>query len=206
MDLETSKNMGGIGSLLIVIACLGSFGSVYVGTLALVGLILVLIALKGFADFYKEAGIFNNALYALIIAIVGGIVTVGVAIVSVMMWMTSLSGLDLNDPNSIMLYFQTHFMDMSALWELLGIIVAIVITLFIFVVLTVVFFRKSLNLMFTKTGVGMFGTAGLLMLIGAVLTIVLVGLILIWVGFILLIVAFFSVKAQATPPPPQPPA
>jgi len=42
----------------------------------------------------------------------------------------------------------------------------------------------------------MFGTAGLMILIGAVLTIVLVGFILLWVAMILLAVAFFSIKTQ----------
>ncbi len=44
-----------------------------------------------------------------------------------------------------------------------------------------------------KLGVGMFSTTGLIYLIGAALTIVFVGVILLFVALILNIVAFFSI-------------
>jgi len=205
MNLETNKNLGGMGALLIVIAGLGIFGSPYVGALGLVGLVLVMIALKGFADVYSEGSIFNNALYALIIAIVGGVVTIGAAFAAIMFWVSGLP-IDITNPDSIAQFLQGGFMDMDALFSLLGALVIVLVLLFLFTVLTAFFFRKSLNTLSTKAGVNMFGTAGILMLIGALLTIILVGFVLIWIGFILLIVAFFSVRAQAAPPPSQPPA
>jgi uncharacterized membrane protein len=45
-----------------------------------VGLILMLIAMKEFADYYKEGGIFNNALYRIIAAVVGVIPLVVIAV------------------------------------------------------------------------------------------------------------------------------
>jgi uncharacterized membrane protein len=45
-------------------------------------------------------------------------------------------------------------------------------------------------------------------LIGAILTIILVGFILIWIAWILIAVGFFSIKTTAAQPPaaaPQPP-
>lgn len=71
MTLEPSKNLGGVGALLIVISFLGLFATGFSAVLALVGVILVLIGMKGLTDHYREAGIFNNALYGLILAIVG---------------------------------------------------------------------------------------------------------------------------------------
>ena len=65
MTLESSKNLGGVGALLIFITLpllflprVGGFALI----LPLIGTILLLVALKGFADYYREAGIFNNAL------------------------------------------------------------------------------------------------------------------------------------------------
>ena len=55
-----------------------------------------------------------------------------------------------------------------------------------------------------KTGVGLFGTTGLLILIGAVLTIIGIGFILLWIALILLTVSFFSIKTQAAQPPTTP--
>ena len=53
MELESSKNLGGVGALLIFIGplftALPGIGG-YTGLLSLIGAILVLIAFKGFAD------------------------------------------------------------------------------------------------------------------------------------------------------------
>jgi uncharacterized membrane protein len=76
----------------------------------------------------------------------------------------------------------------------------------VFVIIAVIFFRRSLNSLSAKTGVGLFGTAGILVLIGAVLTIVLIGLLLIWIAWILVAVAFFQIKTHPAQAPPQPPS
>jgi uncharacterized membrane protein len=68
--------------------------------------------------------------------------------------------------------------------------------------------RRSLKQVSDKSTVGLFGTAGLLLLIGAFLTIVFIGFILMWVAALLIAIAFFQLKSgesivsQQTPPPP----
>lgn len=60
MTFESSKTLGGIGALLMFI---GVFPYInYFGIIPLIGAILVLVALHGFARIYKESGIFDNAL------------------------------------------------------------------------------------------------------------------------------------------------
>jgi uncharacterized membrane protein len=71
------------------------------------------------------------------------------------------------------------------------------VILFIFVVVAALFYRKSLNSLAQKTGVGLFGTTRLILLIGAVLTIIVIGFLLLWVAMILLTVAFFSIKTES---------
>jgi uncharacterized membrane protein len=198
MNVETSKNLGGVGAILLVIGVLAARANGFAGLLDLVGLILVLIAMKGFADYYQESGIFNNALYGVITAIIGVVAFAAVAVIAILNVIAS--GFDITDPNA----WTQRFTDFNSFWNqfssvVIGVIVALVV-LFAFFVIAFIFFRKSLNTIATKSGVGMFRTAGLLMLIGAVLTIVLVGLILIWIGFILLAVAFFSIRTQSTQP------
>ena len=78
MTFESSKNLSAVGSLLIVIGAVSGFAVTFSGVLSLIGIILLLIGLKGLANFYKEEGIFNNALYSIIIVIVGCVVGVGV--------------------------------------------------------------------------------------------------------------------------------
>ena len=200
MNFDSSKNLSAIGSLLIVIGWIGSAVS-YVGFLSLVGAILLLIGLKGLANFYKEEGIFNNALYAIITAIVGVVIAAATIFVTAVSALLTI-GIDINNINDwntfgtdIANYF-SDFANFSELWTLAGAIAFALIVGFVFAIISMYFFRKSLNQLSSKSGIGLFGTAGLLMLIGAVLTIVAIGLLLIWIGFIIATVAFFKMKKE----------
>jgi uncharacterized membrane protein len=205
MTLESSKTLGGIGALLVVIGFLGLFGTGYVGVLILIGVIITLIALKGMADNYNERGIFDNALYGTILFIIGVVVTIAILAVTIISTLID-SGVDLSSSVAL----QQYFMNVNNIMALLAPIAGALVALFIFMILTGLFFRKSLTTLAMKTGEKMFDTAGLLWLIGAVLTIVFgVGLIIIWIAWILIAVGFFSMKTTAAQPPPaqpQPPS
>jgi len=210
MTLESSKNLSGVGALLIVIGSLGLMVP-YAGILTLIGLILLLIGLKRLADYYHEGGIFSNALYSIILEIVGVVIAVAMIIVTAVAALTSL-GINLSNVTDWATFGTelanrlTNFADFSALWTLIGAVIAALIVLYVFVIIAAIFFRRSLNSLSAKTGVGLFGTAGILVLIGAVLTIVLIGLLLIWIAWILVAVAFFQIKTQTAQAPPQPPS
>ena len=94
MNLETSKNLGGVGAILMFISPLLTYVAAYAGLLGLIGFILVLIALKGLGDYYNEGGIFNNALYGFMIGVVGSVVAVGAFIASVL---TILADIGISD-------------------------------------------------------------------------------------------------------------
>jgi uncharacterized membrane protein len=80
VNFQTSKNLGGVGAILMFV---GIFPYISIwGLTELTGAILVLIAMKGFADHYQEAGIFNNALYAIVTGIVGVVAFVSIALVA----------------------------------------------------------------------------------------------------------------------------
>ena len=161
----------------------------------------MVIGLKGLADYYKERGIFNNTIYAIITCIIG----VGVAVATI--FATALSalasiGIDLlNIGDWAMLgselanYF-TNFGDFSVIWTLLGAILLGLVIFYVVLIITMIFLRRSMNQLSSKTGIGLFGTAGLIMLIGAFIP--LIGLLLIWISFILITVAFFQIKEQPT--------
>ncbi|MCW3980566.1 MAG: DUF996 domain-containing protein [Candidatus Bathyarchaeota archaeon] len=205
MDVETSKNLGGIGAILIALGPLGFFGTPYAGLLSLIGVILVLIAMKGLSDHYNEAGIFNNILYGFVTTIVGFVVTVGVVVSSFLMSLSDLGINDWTDATEWTGAIQEGFMDFSVLINFIVAVILAVVVLFVFLVISSILYRKSFNTLAEKSGVGMFSTVGLLMLIGAILTIVAIGLVLIWVAIILLAVGFFSIKRTPTQPPPPAP-
>jgi len=188
MSLESNKTLGGIGALLVAI---GSF----VPFLGIVGIILVLVAMKGLAEYYNDHGIFQNALYAFLFGIIG---LIAAAVVLISIFFGGFFGGMMLGPEAAV---GGGFLSL-----LLGIIVALVVV-FVFYLLTAIFYRKSFNTLAEKTGEKMFETAGTLMLIGAILTIIIIGLIFVLIAWILVAVAFFSMKTGAPPqaPPPPPP-
>jgi uncharacterized membrane protein len=86
--------------------------------------------------------------------------------------------------------------DPTAIMPFLTAILVVLVVLFFTAIIVAIFMRKSLNTLSAKTGVGLFGTTGLLLLIGAVLTIIAVGFILIWIAMLIMAIAFFSMKPQ----------
>ena len=204
MNLETCKNLGGIGSLLMVLT---PFFGVYTGFLGLIGLILVMIALKGLSDLYNERGIFNNALYGVILAIVGGVAFVAMMVMVAINFLSTI-GIDLstvwNDPTILSSINWEELMTWKTVSPYITAIIGSFILLFIFVIVASIFLRKSLTTISERTNVNLFDTAGLLILIGAVLTIIGIGFILLWISLILLTIAFFSIKPQTALPPTTP--
>ena len=207
MRLETSKNLGGIGALLLFI---GAFPYInYYGILDIIGLILILVALHGFGGYYKEEGIFNNALYGVITGIVGVVVAAAIGIAIVLpnikdflmklfpswngSWSTisSLSGMTPNTSN-------------IAIGDILPFIsaaIVVIVILWVFAIVAMYFARRSLKQLSAKTNYGLFSTTGLVLLIGAVLIILFgLGLLLIWISTLILAIAFFRMH----PKPEQP--
>jgi uncharacterized membrane protein len=204
MAIETSKTLGGVGAILMFIGIIPVINTY--GVIEIIGLILVMVALYNLASYYAERGIFNGALYGLIAGIVGGVIAVGTVILTVLTslkdflytifpdwngdW-TALSGLTPNTSN-LSLDSITPF--------LTGLFVALII-LWVFAIIGSFFVRRSLISLSAKSGVGLFSTAGLLLLIGAVLIIAFgIGFILMWISALILAIAFFTMKPQQSQP------
>jgi uncharacterized membrane protein len=203
MTADSSKTLGGIGALLIFIGVLPYVN--YFGVIELIGAILVLIALHGLGSYYKEEGIFNNALYGIIAGIVGVVLAIVVGIAVILP--------DIKD--FILKLFPSWNGDWSTLSSLSGmtpstanidfgdvipfIVAAIVIIaiLWVFGIISAFLVRRSLKQLSMKANVGLFSTAGLLLLIGAVLIIVGFGFLLIWIAILLVAIAFFTMHPES---------
>jgi uncharacterized membrane protein len=204
MLIETSKILGGVGALLMFIGIIPYIN--YFGAIEFVGLILVMVALYNLASHYTERRIFDNALYGLIIGVVGGVISIAVVIITVLTSLTdflytifpdwngdwtALSGLTPNTSN----------LSLDIIMPFITGIIAVFIILWVFSIIAAFFIRRSLGTLSAKSGVGLFSTAGLLLLIGAVLIILFgLGLILIWISALLLAIAFFQIRPQQTQP------
>ena len=205
MNLKTSKTLGGIGAILMVISVLPYISQF--GIIGFIGAILVLVALYGFARAYKESGIFNNALYGILAGIVGVVlaVVIGIAVVLPNItdfllklfpswngdWQTlsSLSGMI---PNTSNIGFADIIPFITAA-------ILVIVTLWVFGIIATFFVRRSLVQLSARTNVGLFSTAGTLLLIGALLIFLFgLGLLLMWIGVLLLAIAFFRIRSLET--------
>jgi uncharacterized membrane protein len=197
--LKSGKTWGGIGAILLAVSSLGeialtysislgaselTFPSAISSVLGLVGIILVLTGMKNLAEHYRDDGIYRNALYGFIFGIIGVVAVAFVVITLFFGWFSQVGGFS----------------------GILGAIILTLLVVFIFYVLEAVYCRRALNSLADKSGEKMFNTAGILLLIGAALTIILVGLVIVFSAWILVAVAFFSIREPATSASSQPTA
>jgi uncharacterized membrane protein len=175
-SLESSKNLAGIGAILLFLS--------FIPFVGIIGLILMFIGVKGLSEYYKEPGIYQDALKGLIFGIVGLVVTAVGIIFAIGIGILTFG-----------------------IGTLLIIFVLLVVD-FVFYLLMAMNFKRAFSLLAQRTGEHSFDTAGTLLWWGAILTIIGVGLILIFIAWIFATIGFFGINApeqQSTyMPPPSP--
>jgi uncharacterized membrane protein len=202
-SLSTARTFGGIGSILVLLFIVPAVGVL----LSIVGWILILVAVDNIAGAVGDRSIFKETLIAGILAIVGIAAGAVVALASLLRF-TRLNGLTLlSGTHSLRSLNATSFTSgqvTGAGGLIVGVLVGLVL-IWAFFLVSAVFLRRAFTKIATRLNVKMFATAALLYLIGAALTIVAVGLIVIFIADILMVVAFFSMPDDTTVgPPPRP--
>jgi len=189
--LDSVKTLGGVGSILTLLALLPIIGVV----LGIVGLVLILVALKYASDIFGDPKIFNDMLYAVILGIVG-LVVAAFAVVAVVFRAIGIGYL------SSSAYIGPTSVATGDWVGMLGAILLGLTAIWVCFLVSSIFLRRSFDELGKRLNVSLFGTAALLYLIGAILTIIIVGFLLIFVAGILFIVAFFSINTQLPPASP----
>ena len=156
-----------------------------------------MVAVKYASDILGDPKIFNNMLYAVIIGIVGIVVAIVTVIAAV------FKAIGLGYLSGSFAYTGPTNVTVGDITGLLGVIILGLLGVWICFLVSSVFLRSSYTELGRRLDVSLFDTAGLLYFIGAALTIVLVGLLLIFVAEILFVVAFFSINTQMPPPSQQ---
>jgi uncharacterized membrane protein len=186
-NFESSKLLAAIGSILVFLGFIPSVGVI----IGIVGLILVLFGLKGLSEYYRDDSIYRNALSGIIFGIIGFIAF-------------GVGGLSLFSLSFINLGFA------GFIGGLIGLLLILVIV-FIFFLFMALNFRKVFYTLADRSGEHLFHTAGTFLFIGAALTIIFfIGLIPLFIAWIIATVAFFSLKTSpqqsySYPPPPSTP-
>ena len=188
--ISQAKTYGGVGSILVLLAFIPTVGWI----LSIIGFILTLLAVKYISDDLHDRTIFNNMIIAVALSILAFIVVGVVAAASFFSFIGIGTAVGATTPG------------------LGAFIASVVIALaigWILLIISSYFLRKTYNTISTRLNVGMFRTAALIYFIGAILTIILIGLLLILIAQILFIIAFFSIPDTVVPgpgmPPPPPP-
>lgn len=155
-----------------------------------------MVVTKYASDILSDPRIFSNMLYAVIIGVIG--VAVGViAVIAIVSKAINLGYLTGSFPGTL-----SSSLSVSDIIGLLGYIVLGLVAVWICFLVSSIFLRRSYMELGKRVNVSLFDTAALVYLIGAALTIILVGFVLIFVAEILFVVAFFSIGTQ-TPPQAQ---
>ncbi len=188
VESSNAKTMGGVGALLMLI---GGFIPFIGPILALVGIVLVLIAVKSISELVKDENIFRNYLIDFILSIISivailVILLIGFFNVGGFSWIESLQNMNIQDFSTFWNYFG-------------GIIPYAIFALIVGWILWIIgaiYLRISYNSIADHTNVSLFRTVGTVYLIGAITTIVLIGFIILFVGRIIEVIAYFSLPDE----------
>ena len=183
-NFQYSKTLAMEGSILTILGLVPYVGWV----LGIIGIILLLRGMKEFADYYQDNEIYQNSL------------------TGVKYYIVALIALAIAGAGFVVGFVLNNFPASFGIGNAVGLAVGIafLIVAFVFYVLAATHLRKTFNKLAQKTGEHSFETAGTLLWVGSMLTIIGVGVLLIFVAWIFAIVGFFTMKSPQPPYAPKP--
>ncbi len=203
VNFEYSKTLAIEGSILVLLSLIPYVGWV----LGIVGVVLLIRAMKELSNYYQDETIYQNSLTGVKYYIVA-IVAAAVAIASITLGVWSATR------------FTADFMFTAGFGAGLIAFFAGLITAFVFYILAASHLKRTFTTLAQKSGENSFNTAGTLLWIGSILTIIVVGLLLILIAWIFATIGFSAMKSRQyqqyqqyppqpngygyTPPPTQP--
>ena len=184
VNFQYSKTLAGEGAVLLLLGLVPTVGWV----LGIVGIVLLMKAAKELSYYYQEESIYKNfwtGLKYYIVGLIAGAIAIGFGLISF-----ASIGLFEGAPATISL----------GLLGGIGAILAGLIIAFVFYVLASLHLRKGFSTLAQKSEEKSFETAGTLLWIGSILTIIGVGLILILIAWIFATLGFFGMKPKGYQP------
>ncbi len=181
-NFEYSKTLAGEGAILLLLSIIPVVGWV----LGIVGVVLLLKSMREFSNYYEDESIYRNALTGLKYYIVA-IVAVAVAISAVVLSIGIATAFTYSSFTPGVLFGVG-----IAATVIAGLVIA-----FVFYVLAASHLKQTFSKLSEKSGEGSLRTAGDLLWIGSILTIVFgIGLIVIFISWIFATFGFFGMKSR----------
>jgi len=173
----------------------------------LIGSILILISLYNLAKNYQTKEIFTNALYGVLSTIIGAIISLTL-IAATPIGSTLKDSIYRNIPDWNGNWI--NILGSSSKWgnifsttlrQCTEWILLVLIVVWVFLIITIFFMRRSMKKLAKHSNNDTFTTTGNLLIIGAAIPII--GLIIIWIATLTLAQAFFNLREnKPTPSPP----
>ncbi len=201
MSAQTDKNLGGIGSILVLLGVIGTIINVvryaYSSTLFIAGLSLVsglfglisfvgwllfLVAMYNFSKYYNERRIFNYIVYGIVAAFVAAII-VGVAFA--LFALGSVLGSSSFPTAGVTSVFES-LATFTPIFGAVGLVY-------------IVFKLKALNLVSAKTQIPLFSKSALVFLVGAIVQIVVAIGLVIWASSSLTTISLYTFALVGLP-------
>jgi len=180
VNFEYSKTLACEGSILMWLCFIPYAGPI----LAIIGLILLLRSLKEFSGYYQDEKIYSEALKGIKYYVVA-IIAIAVAIGAIVAGAWSAT------------QFTNPFVFTAGFGVGLIAFIAGLVTAFVFFVLAASHLKTTFNKLAEYSGEQLFTTAGTLLWLGSILTIVFgIGLLLILVAWIIATIGFFTMKSR----------
>jgi uncharacterized membrane protein len=179
VSLQYSKTLAGEGAILLLLSFVPYAGWI----LGIIGVILLLRAMKELSSYYQDEEIYKNSLTGVKFYIVA-LVAAGVAIASIIVGVGTATGFT----------FSTNFVPTVGFGVGLIAFLAGLIIAFVFYILAALNLRRTFDTLAQKSGEGSFTTASNLLWWGSILSIILIGFVLIIIAWIFATVGFFTMK------------
>jgi uncharacterized membrane protein len=167
-SFEYSKTLAMEGSILLLLGLVPYVGWV----LGIIGVVLLLRSMKEFANYYQDREIYQNAF------------------TGVKYYIVALIALAVSGAGFIVGLVVSAIGTVISIGNVLGLMlgIAFLVIAFVFYLLAAVHLRKTFNTLAQKTGEASFTTAGTMLWVGSILSIIII-------AWIFAIVGFFTMKA-----------
>ena len=184
-SFQYSKTLAMEGSILLILGLVPYVGWV----LGIIGIILLMRGIKELSNYYQDNEIYQNALTGVKFYIIA-LISAAVAVTAIVIGVASATGFTFKSN-----FVFTAGFAAGVIAFLGGLVIA-----FVFFILASTNLRKTFDALAQKTGEHSFATAGTLLWWGSILSIIGVGLILIFIAWIFAVVGFFTMKSPEHQP------
>jgi uncharacterized membrane protein len=184
MNFENNKKLAGEASILLLLSIIPYVGWV----LGIIGIVLLLKSMKEFSTYYQDNSIYENSWTGIKYYIVA-LIAATIAVTAMGIGVASAIGFNLTG-----LFTFTAGFGIGLIALIAGLVTA-----FVFYVLAATHLKTTFNILAEKSGDQTFATAGTLLWVGSILTIILVGLVLIFISWIFAAIGFFGMKDRQMP-------